>query len=192
MKARLNTYKKEGALALKHMWYVVAVFTLILFILAIFVAHQNSAYDGGFVSVAFAAIWSMFLTLIFGYIGFKIVFGGKNMELLVGFMIGVASMLAQLFFMLAVIFFALGVEAANQSLVTADADKAYGTFSLLISIIYAVWAIILTVHRQAVTMNAKEVDAQKAAYYDANNTGLSRNPIAGSYGGEDEGDEAEL
>jgi hypothetical protein len=33
MQARLNTYKKEGALAIKHMWYVILIFryTLVQF-----------------------------------------------------------------------------------------------------------------------------------------------------------------
>ena len=90
------------------------MFTIIQFIMSIYVAHVNSHYVGGMKSLSFAAIWSMFLSMGFGALGAKIVFSGKSLELLVGFMIGVASMLAQLFFMLAVIFFALGTEAATK------------------------------------------------------------------------------
>ena len=58
-------------------------------------------------------IWAFFIVLAFAILGGMIVFRGKAPELLVGFLIGVSSMLAQLFFVLAVITFGLGTEATT-------------------------------------------------------------------------------
>lgn len=57
----------------------------------------------------------MFLVVGFTGLGATIVFGGKATELLVGFLIGVAAMLAELFFVLMVMFFVLGTNAANNN-----------------------------------------------------------------------------
>jgi len=103
-----------------------------------------------------------------------IVFGGKTSELLVGFLIGVASMLSQLFFVLAVIAFGVGVEATTNGWTTAPSDKAYGAFAVVNTIIYAVWAIILSVHRKAVTSSSQEQSVNQT--YDENNTGEVYNP----------------
>lgn len=66
---------------------------------------------GGYPSATFAAIWSMFLCMLFTLHGAQIVFGGVSSELGVGFMIGVASMMTQLFFVLMCVFFVLSTEA---------------------------------------------------------------------------------
>ncbi len=81
-------------------------------IVSIAVAATN-AKTGGYKSASFAAIWSMFLVIGFTTVGGQIVFGGKSSELLVGFMIGVAFMLCELFFVLMVAFFILGSEATH-------------------------------------------------------------------------------
>lgn len=184
MQSKMAAYRKEGALALRHMWFVVLIFTIIQFIMSVYVAHVNSNYNGGLKSLAFAAIWSMFLAIGFGALGAKIVFSGKSLELLVGFMIGIASMMAQLFFMLAVIFFALGTEAGQLGYECADGDKAYGTFTLINFIIYLVWAIILSVHRNAVTISVKELEASNSQQVDS--SGMSAptyNPaLTGAWG----------
>ena len=69
---------------------------------------------GGLPSATFAAIWSMFLCMLFTIHGAQIVFGGASSELGVGFMIGVASMMTQLFFVLMCTFFVLSTEAKKQ------------------------------------------------------------------------------
>ena len=69
------------------------------------------AKSGGSPSATFAAIWSMFLCILFTLHGFQIVFGGASSELGIGFMTGVASMMTQLFFVLMCIFFVLATEA---------------------------------------------------------------------------------
>lgn len=85
---------------------------MVQIIVSIVVAAYNSRYTGGYKSASFAAIWSMFLTIVFTVVGAQIVFGGgKATELLVGFMIGIAVMLCELFFVLMVAFFILGSEA---------------------------------------------------------------------------------
>lgn len=89
------------------------VLSVVQVIVSIAVGAVNTQNVGGYNSATFAAIWTMFLVIIFAAIGGRIVFGGKASELLVGFMIGIASMLAQLFFMLCCIFLGLGAEAAH-------------------------------------------------------------------------------
>lgn len=79
-------------------------------IVSIVVAAANTGADG-YKSATFAAIWSMFLVIFFTALGAKIVFGGKSSALMVGFMMGVAAMLTELFFVLMVIFFVLGQNA---------------------------------------------------------------------------------
>lgn len=67
--------------------------------------------EGGYPSATFAAIWSMFLCILFMIHGAQIVFGSVSSELGVGFMIGVAAMMTQLFFVLMCVFFVLATEA---------------------------------------------------------------------------------
>mmetsp|Transcript_12800 Transcript_12800/g.11612 ORF Transcript_12800/g.11612 Transcript_12800/m.11612 type:complete len:202 (+) Transcript_12800:95-700(+) len=176
MQAKLATYRREGALALRHMWFVILLFSVVQIIVSIAVAASNSSSEGGYKSMSFAAIWAMFLVIAFGLLGARIVFGGKAPELLIGFLIGVASMLAQLFFVLAVIFFGIGTEAALNGHKTAPSDKAYGAFGLVNTIIYAVWAIILSVNRKAVALNQKEAENVDVETYKSNNTGEVYNP----------------
>jgi hypothetical protein len=90
------------------------LFAIVQVIVSIAVAALNGKSAGGYKSAGFAAIWSMFLVIGFTIVGGQIVLGsGKSTELLVGFMIGVAFMLAELFFVLMVAFFILGAEASH-------------------------------------------------------------------------------
>lgn len=86
-------------------------------IVSIIVASYNEkTTQGGMKSCGFAAIWSMFLVIIFTYLGGKLVLSAnKSSELMIGFMIGIAAMLTELFFVLMVIFFTLGQEAGTLS-----------------------------------------------------------------------------
>lgn len=156
VKGKIELYRREGHLALKHMWIVVLIFAVVQVIVSIAVAAANSGANG-YKSASFAAIWSMFLVIIFTGLGAKVVFGGKSSALMVGFMMGVAAMLTELFFVLMVVFFVLGTNADTNGYSTADSDQAYAAFSLLNMIIYFVWAIILTVHRQTVILDQSNI-----------------------------------
>jgi hypothetical protein len=156
-------------------------------IVSIAVAAANNTAIGGLKSATFAAIWSMFLVIVFTVVGAQIVFGGRSSELLVGFMIGTAAMLTELFFVLMVVFFVLGENATTAGYSTAPSNKAYAVFSLLNMIIYFVWAIILTVHRKSVMISQQELEATRSkefASYDG--SGETYNP---TIGGAAEGDE---
>ena len=102
-------------------------FAVIQVIVSIVVANANSdTSQGGRKSCAFAAIWSMFLVIFFTYLGGRMVLSSsKSSELFVGFMIGIAGMLTELFFILMVIFFILGEEAGTLSKYMTD----HGWFS---------------------------------------------------------------
>lgn len=85
-------------------------------IVSIAVAAANTkAQVGGHSSASFAAIWSMFMAIIFAGLGGYVVLSGKSSELLVGFLIGVASMMAELFFVLMAFFFTLGEIATTNN-----------------------------------------------------------------------------
>jgi hypothetical protein len=87
-------------------------FGLIQCIVSIIVAAKQKGI-GGYPSATFAAIWSMFLCILFMIHGAQIVFGSVSSELGVGFMIGVAAMMTQLFFVLMCVFFVLATEAKS-------------------------------------------------------------------------------
>jgi hypothetical protein len=95
-----------------------------------------------------------------------VVKGGTHPPLLVGFLCGVAGMLAQLFLVLMAVFFTLSTEATVMGYATAPADTAFGAFALINMIIYIVWAIILGVHRQSVIDHSFQPPVQEEQYYD--------------------------
>lgn len=146
----LNDYRKDGIMSLKHMWIVVLIFTLGQVIVAIYTAHKNSIVPLGYKSASFAAIWSMFLTILLTIHGRKVAYAGEASPLSVGFLIGMSAMLCQLYFVLMCVFFVLAAEANHLKLDTAEADNAFGAFSFLNMIIYFVWTIILVVHRSSI------------------------------------------
>mmetsp|Transcript_29907 Transcript_29907/g.41088 ORF Transcript_29907/g.41088 Transcript_29907/m.41088 type:complete len:197 (+) Transcript_29907:64-654(+) len=196
MKAKVNHYRREGRLALRHMWFVIVVFAVVQVIVSIAVAAANAKTSlGGLKSAGFAAIWSMFLVIIFTVLGGKMVLtSNKSSELMVGFMIGIAAMLTELFFVLMVMFFILGQEASSE---IAPSDKAYAVFSLLNMIIYFVWTIILVVHRRTVAISSQEAAAATSKEYGQYGVGVTEtyNPAIGPVGGAHEeftGDQEEL
>ena len=187
MNNKLQVYKKEGTLALKHMWIVICILGVVQIIVSIACAAANEKKgSNGHHSASFAALWSMFLVILFVFIGYKIVKGGKSHPLLVGFMIGVAFMLSQLCFVLMCMFFTLGTEASTNGWSTAPSDKAYGVFSLFNMIVYFVWGIILVVHRNMVIENVSE-QPQQQYYEDEGEIQNTDNPAGTTY--EEDGNE---
>lgn len=177
MNNKLSVYKKEGTLALKHMWIAICILGIVQIIVSIACAAANTKKGAnGHKAATFAALWSMFLVIIFVFIGYKIVKGGKSHPLLVGFMIGVAFMLAQLCFVLMAMFFTLGQEATQNGWSTAPADKAYAVFSLFNMIIYFVWGIILVVHRNMVIESISQQPTQQQYYVDEGDVQNNDNP----------------
>ncbi len=173
---------------MRHMWFCVALFALIQIIVSIAVAAQNdpTKKEGGLASASFAAIWSMFMVIAFTIHGAQIVFGAQSTEIGVGYMIGVAAMMVQLFFVLMCVFFVLATEANKMGYISYQSDAAFGSFCLLNMIIYLIWAIILSVHRRAVIAPpAAGEEAKQTSYEQYEDEGV--NP---EY--RHEGDEAEL
>ena len=66
---------------------------------------------GGYKSASFAAIWTMFLVIIFVYQSAQLVFRNQASKVQVGFLIGSGAMLSELMFVLMCVFFVLGTEA---------------------------------------------------------------------------------
>lgn len=155
----MSNFRKEGTSSLRHMWVVVAIMTLIQVIVSLVVASKNSSDIGGYKSAAFIAIWCMFLVICFTYNGYKIVKTNKNSSFTVGFVIGIACMLCQLFFMVGVLYIGLGLEAYKNNWTTSDSDQAYGAFAIMNSIIYLVWSVILIIHRSAIMRTDAEEQA---------------------------------
>lgn len=129
----------------------------------------------------------MLLVIFFTASGGRMVFSNGSTELNVGFMIGVSAMLTELFFVLMVMFFTIGQSSGEKGYETAPADKAYAVFSLLNMIIYFVWTVILTVHRNTI-INGASQGQQNYTYDD----GETYNPALN--GGHDgfQGDQEEL
>jgi hypothetical protein len=101
-------------------------------------------------------------------------------------------MLSELFFVLMVIFFVIGENAANNGQKSGPADKAYAAFSLINMIIYFVWAIILVVHRRTVMISRQELEASTAKEFSAyDGSGEIYNPTVGAAHGEDFGGDQE-
>jgi hypothetical protein len=112
-RARVSSNTKSNQILLFHFSiFYVQFFGLIQCIVSIIVAAKQKGI-GGYPSATFAAIWSMFLCILFMIHGAQIVFGSVSSELGVGFMIGVAAMMTQLFFVLMCVFFVLATEAKS-------------------------------------------------------------------------------
>lgn len=61
----------------------------------------------------FAAIWSMLLVFGVTAVSWTVIFGGQRLtKLQLGSLIGASAMLAELFFVLAVIFYITGISAS--------------------------------------------------------------------------------
>ncbi len=132
----LNRYKQDAKLLLRHTWFItqvsrricfvtstnlifnfIQVFVVAQIIVSITVATENSKIisTGGYQSGSFAAIWSMFMVIGFSLVSGRIIlFGGRQPEMMIGFLIAFAFMLSELLFVLAVAFYILGAEATNQ------------------------------------------------------------------------------
>ena len=125
---RINTNKDSGRPALKTTWYVICAFSSIQCLVAIICAAFNSQTTNGYKSASFAALWDMFLLMGFVRAAYSIVFQNKSSELVVGCMMGMAYMLAQLFFVLMVVFFIFGMEAEVNNKSTSCAAATFVLF----------------------------------------------------------------
>lgn len=163
MKPSIEQYKNNGKLAVKHMWFVILLFSIVQVIVSIATCVQNSKAMGGYKSASFAAIWTMFLVLIFLYQSGQLVFRNQASKVQVGFLIGSGAMLSELMFVLMCVFFVLGTEASTNNYDTKGADTAFGVFALFNLIIYMVWSIILSVHRHAF-QGADEISSTPDSY----------------------------
>lgn len=101
-------------------------------------------------SLVFAVVWIMFLIAAYDIVAYvifggKIVCVGKVSRLQVGFLIGCAFMISQLLFMISVLYIGLGRESDSSE--SSEAYKFYGAVSLISSIVFLVWAFILSYNR---------------------------------------------
>lgn len=91
------------------------MFAIVQVIVSISVCSANvKADEGGHKSVSFAALWSMFMAIIFTGLAAYVVLGtGRSSPLMVGFLLGVSTMMSELFFVLMAFFFTLGQIATT-------------------------------------------------------------------------------
>lgn len=156
MRAKLGEVRKKGTVTLKTMWYVLAVSCVVQIIVSCATAAVNSTTPAGYKSGSFAALWAMFLALIFQGLSYTLVFRQQSSALYVGFMIGTGFMVSELFFMLMCVFFVLASEAATHNPTAQPADNAYGSFAFFNTILYFAWSVILTFNRENVTQPGLE------------------------------------
>ena len=174
---------------LKTGWYVLFVLTVIQLIVASATAAANANTPNGYKSASFAAVWGLFLVLLFQYMTAYIIFRQKSSALFVGFTIGMGFMTSELFFMLMCVFFLIGTEAETYNPAAVDSDKAYGSFAFFNMILYFIWSLLLLNHRADVitseTGHEDEVPVQDEVVDD----GEAYNPNAGGGKGDYENEE---
>lgn len=95
------------------------------------------------------------MAIFFAIVGSQVVYSKQTAPLMIGFVLGLSAMMAQLFFVLTCWFLALGVQAGENGYDTESADKAMGAFCFFNMIIYAVFAIILAVHRGTINTTSR-------------------------------------
>ena len=145
---RVTGKLRNNASTLKLGWYFLAVLVVIQLIVASAAAAANATTVNGYKSASFAAVWGLFLVLIFQYMTAHIIFRQKSSALFVGFVIGTGFMTSELMFMLMCVFFLIGTEAETINPGAAvDSDKAYGSFAFFNFIFYFIWSYILFSNR---------------------------------------------
>jgi len=139
---------KNNVGTLRVMWYVLAGSCVVQLIVASAAAAANAQTANGYKSASFAAVWTLFLVLLFQVMSAYIVFKQKSSALFVGFVIGTGLMTSELFFMLMCVFFLIGTEAQTINPGAAvDSDKAYGSFAFFNMFFYLIWSVILLQNR---------------------------------------------
>lgn len=145
---RVTAKLRNNVGMLKSMWYVLACSCVVQLIVASAVAAANANTAAGYKSASFAAIWALFLVLLFQVLSAYMVFKQKSSALMVGFVIGTGFMTSELFFMLMCVFFLIGTEAETINPGAAmDSDKAYGSFAFFNMIFYFIWSVLLLNNR---------------------------------------------
>eukprot|EP00602_Paraphysomonas_sp_CaronLab_P002912 CAMPEP_0185029912 /NCGR_PEP_ID=MMETSP1103-20130426/16557_1 /TAXON_ID=36769 /ORGANISM="Paraphysomonas bandaiensis, Strain Caron Lab Isolate" /LENGTH=144 /DNA_ID=CAMNT_0027564839 /DNA_START=198 /DNA_END=632 /DNA_ORIENTATION=+ len=73
----------------------------------------------------------------------KVVFHGNATPHTVGLLIGASAMLAQLFFVLMIVFFVFSEHASSKGHDVKDTDKAMGSFALFSLLVMSMWSFSL-------------------------------------------------
>ena len=126
----------------------------------------------------------MLLVVMIVFLGGRIVLRGRSHPILVGFMIGLSFMLAELMFVIMCIFFGLGTEAAKNKWTTAPTDNAMGSFSMFNMILYIIWGTLLVMHRQSLIVETVPNQQQEA--YDDNIDQETPNPSSSYVNNDDD------
>lgn len=104
----------------------------------------------------------MLLVIMVVFLGGRIVLRGRSHPIVVGFMIGLSFMLAELMFVIMCIFFGLGAEAAKNKWTTAPSDNAMGSFSMFNMMLYIIWGVLLVMYRQSLVVESVPTQQQQA------------------------------
>jgi hypothetical protein len=94
----------------------------------------------------FAAFWSMLMVLSLAF-GGTMVFRKYQTEGAIGFLLGVTSMMCQMFFLLFCVFLSFANDTNAQYGRDSGADKTYAAFAFILSICYGFVATSLAVFR---------------------------------------------
>lgn len=86
---------------------------MIYILISIIVGDDNHKSNYGTKAIGFAALWSSGMLLILMVASGIIIFYGKASSHLIGLLIGISGMLAQLFFVLCVVFLVYGDHAIS-------------------------------------------------------------------------------
>mmetsp|Transcript_1475 Transcript_1475/g.3932 ORF Transcript_1475/g.3932 Transcript_1475/m.3932 type:complete len:184 (+) Transcript_1475:1169-1720(+) len=109
--------------------------------------QENSNTGDG--SAGFAAIWTCLLCIAIGF-GGTMVMRKFTSSLMVGFLLGVCSTMAQLQFLIFVVFLYYSDEAGSDS---KSADQAASAFAFFLFIIFSLFSVVLFFYRNAIMIN---------------------------------------
>eukprot|EP00602_Paraphysomonas_sp_CaronLab_P010442 CAMPEP_0185024468 /NCGR_PEP_ID=MMETSP1103-20130426/7559_1 /TAXON_ID=36769 /ORGANISM="Paraphysomonas bandaiensis, Strain Caron Lab Isolate" /LENGTH=221 /DNA_ID=CAMNT_0027557447 /DNA_START=83 /DNA_END=748 /DNA_ORIENTATION=- len=139
--------KVEPSVWLKRLWFLCLFFSVVYVLVAILAADDNEKSEDGVKALGFSALWSSALLIIVMCGSAKVVFYGNASPHTVGMLIGSSAMLAQLFFVLMIVFFVFSEHASTHGHDVKDTDKAMGSFALFSLIVMGLWSFSLYTFR---------------------------------------------
>lgn len=128
------SFNKQAVL--KGSWAICLLFTAVFIIVSIITADDNEKSDGGYRVVGFSGIWTAFMMTAIMSLSAQVVFDNCRSPFVIGALIGSSFMLAQLQFVMMIVYFVFADHAKNNDHDVNDSDRALGAFSLFTMLSY--------------------------------------------------------
>mmetsp|Transcript_20329 Transcript_20329/g.37725 ORF Transcript_20329/g.37725 Transcript_20329/m.37725 type:complete len:212 (-) Transcript_20329:249-884(-) len=144
-----NAEAKQGSLSfnkqavLKGTWALCLFFTVVFILVAVIAADDNQKSSGGYKAIGFTSIWTSFMMIAIMSLAAQVVFDEWHSPFVVGSLIGSCVMMAQMQFVMMIVYFVFGDHAKNNGHDVSDSDRALGAFSLFTMLVYLLLAAVL-------------------------------------------------